>query len=129
VPRRVTQLTIQQAEVIWMGSWLDPANGLMQAFSADAVLTVDETQPQDPDAGAPVPTPQPFQITRPDIVMVMQDVFKFEERGEDENGKVLGDFGPTGMPPYYTNRLKNHGFKLPPQMFMKGRNNGSFSTR
>jgi pilus assembly protein CpaF len=61
--------------------------------------------------------------------VVMQDVFKFEERGEDENGKVLGDFGPTGMPPYYTNRLKNHGFKLPPQMFMKGRNNGSFSTR
>jgi Flp pilus assembly protein CpaB len=73
VPRRVTQLTIQQAEVIWMGSWLDPTNGLVQAFSADAVLTVDETQGQDPQAAAPVPTPQPVQFA-PDIVILSMTV-------------------------------------------------------
>jgi Flp pilus assembly protein CpaB len=71
VPRRVTQLTIQQAEVIWMGSWLDPTNGLVQAFSADAVLTVDEAQ--DPEAPAPVPTPQTVQLT-PDIVILSMTV-------------------------------------------------------
>jgi pilus assembly protein CpaF len=53
--------------------------------------------------------------------VVMQDIFKFEEGGQDESGTVIGEFGPTGMPPYYTNRLKNHGFKLPPKMFMKTR--------
>jgi Flp pilus assembly protein CpaB len=84
IPRRVTQLTIQQAEVIWMGSWLDPANGLTQVFPADAVLTVDETQAQDSEAPVPVPTPQSVQIT-PDIVilsMTVQDAlalkFSFE---------------------------------------------------
>lgn len=61
--------------------------------------------------------------------VVMQDVFKFEEQGEDSDGKVLGNVGPTGMPPYYINRLKNHGFKLPAQMFMKARSTGSFSPR
>jgi pilus assembly protein CpaF len=61
--------------------------------------------------------------------VVMQDVFKFEEQGEDSNGKVKGEFGPTGMPPYYVNRLKNHGFNLPSKMFMKGRSNGSSSSR
>jgi pilus assembly protein CpaF len=61
--------------------------------------------------------------------VVMQDVFKFEEQGQDENGKVMGEIGPTGMPPYYINRLKNHGFKLPSKMFMKAQNNGSFARR
>ena len=61
--------------------------------------------------------------------VVMQDVFKFIEEGEDENGKVIGETSPTGMPPYYTNRLKNHGFKLPSKMFMKSHNNGAFARR
>ncbi|MFZ0545009.1 MAG: CpaF family protein [Candidatus Promineifilaceae bacterium] len=61
--------------------------------------------------------------------VVMQDVFKFEERGEDENGKVLGEFGPTGMPPFYTKRLKNYGFNLPSKMFMKARGSGSLPSR
>jgi Flp pilus assembly protein CpaB len=73
IPRRVTQLTIQQAEVLWMGSWLDPVNGLEQVFPADAVLTVDETQPQDPDAPPPQPTPRPPQII-PDIVLLSMTV-------------------------------------------------------
>jgi hypothetical protein len=72
IPRRVTQLTIQQAEVIWMGSWLDPANGLQQVFPADAVLTVDEAQVQDPAAAAQ-PTPQLVRIA-PDIVILSMTV-------------------------------------------------------
>ena len=73
IPRRVTQLTIQQAEVLWMGSWLDPANGLEQVFPADAVLTVDQTQGQDPDAPAQQPTPRPIVIV-PDIVLLSMTV-------------------------------------------------------
>lgn len=78
IPRRVTQLTIQQAEVLWMGSWLDPENSLMQAFGADAVLTVDENQPPaqagDGEEGAPPePTAQLFE-TMPDIVILSMTV-------------------------------------------------------
>lgn len=53
--------------------------------------------------------------------VVMQDVFRFEESGEDGQGKVQGEFAPTGLRPYYSDRLKNHGFSLPPKMFMRSR--------
>ena len=54
--------------------------------------------------------------------VVMQDIFKFEEQGEDSEGKVVGEFVTGGLRPHYSQRLKNHGFKLPPKMFMKPRN-------
>ncbi len=76
IPRRVTQLTVQQAEVLWVGSWLDPANNLNPAFPAEAVLTVEET-PVPSEVGeaavAPEPTQQPFQ-TSPDIVILSMTV-------------------------------------------------------
>lgn len=50
---------------------------------------------------------------------VMQDIFKFVETGE-KNGKVQGTFAPGGMRPDCEQRLKNHGFSLPPTMFMGG---------
>ncbi len=59
--------------------------------------------------------------------VVMQDVFKFEERGQ-ENGKVLGEFVSGGMRPHCEERLRNHGFNLPMAMFM-GSNGRSNSMR
>jgi len=50
--------------------------------------------------------------------IVMQDLFKFEDRGEVD-GKVTGSFEPGGLRSHYADRLQLHGFKLPPQMFMK----------
>ncbi|MCI0399083.1 MAG: Flp pilus assembly protein CpaB [Chloroflexi bacterium] len=37
LPQRVTQLTLQQLEVLWMGTWFDPGLDL-QEFNADAVV-------------------------------------------------------------------------------------------
>lgn len=51
--------------------------------------------------------------------VVMQDLFRFDEEGEDEEGKVKGAFTTTGLRPYYSQRLDNHGFSLPAKMFMK----------
>ena len=48
---------------------------------------------------------------------VMQDIFRFTETGE-KDGKVMGQFAPGGMRPSCEQRLKNHGFNLPPTMFM-----------
>jgi pilus assembly protein CpaF len=53
--------------------------------------------------------------------VVMQDIFRFEEQGEDSEGELLGEYTTTGLRPYYNQRLQNHGFKLPAKMFMKPR--------
>jgi len=50
-------------------------------------------------------------------IVVMQDIFRFEEQGE-EDGKVIGRLKPVGIRPNFTNRLAVHGFELPPAMFM-----------
>jgi pilus assembly protein CpaF len=50
--------------------------------------------------------------------VVMQDIFRFDEEGESEDGKVLGNFVPGGMRPNCEQRLRNHGFSLPTTMFM-----------
>ena len=58
--------------------------------------------------------------------VVMQDLFRFEERGEDD-GKVIGEYVPGGMRPACEDRLKIHGFNFPPAVFMpssSGRSGG-----
>jgi pilus assembly protein CpaF len=51
--------------------------------------------------------------------VVLQDIFIFEDQGEDEAGKVMGTLSPTGIRPKFSDRLTKHGFSLPPTMFMK----------
>ncbi|MFL7794106.1 MAG: CpaF family protein [Anaerolineae bacterium] len=51
--------------------------------------------------------------------VVLQDIFTFDEQGEDENGKVIGQLTPTGIRPKFTERLSKHGFNLLPTVFMK----------
>lgn len=41
IPRRVTQLTLQQMEVLWVGSWLNPNSGMTQEYKADAFTTAE----------------------------------------------------------------------------------------
>jgi pilus assembly protein CpaF len=50
-------------------------------------------------------------------VVVLQDVFRFVERGQDTSGKVYGDLLPTGIRPKFTPRLEVAGFYLPPDIF------------
>ncbi|MCA9923612.1 MAG: CpaF family protein [Anaerolineales bacterium] len=63
-------------------------------------------------------------------MVVIQDIFKFTEEGENEEGKVLGNFESGGMRPNCEQRLKNHGFTLPTSMFLStsGRG-GAISSR
>jgi Flp pilus assembly protein CpaB len=50
IPRRVTQLTLQQARVLWVGNWRDPAANLQQVFGAEAMVAQPgEDQPVPPD--------------------------------------------------------------------------------
>ncbi|MFQ5613499.1 MAG: CpaF family protein [Anaerolineae bacterium] len=50
--------------------------------------------------------------------VVLQDIFKFVDKGQD-NGRVQGEFQAGGLRPTFTPRLKAHGFDLPGTLFMK----------
>ena len=46
-----------------------------------------------------------------------QELFKFHRRGISQDGKVIGEFQPSGVMPMFIDRLKVAGIKLPPGMF------------
>ncbi len=50
-------------------------------------------------------------------VITMQDVFIYERKGVDQNGRVLGRFRPTGVRPRFAERLKVYGMQLPRSFF------------
>jgi pilus assembly protein CpaF len=49
--------------------------------------------------------------------IVMQDIFKFEKKGIGADGRVLGEFQPTGVRPWFMEKLKLSGFEVPPHIF------------
>jgi pilus assembly protein CpaF len=52
-----------------------------------------------------------------DESITMQDIFVFDRRGIDENGKVRGAFRATGVRPQFAERLANAGARLRPALF------------
>jgi pilus assembly protein CpaF len=51
--------------------------------------------------------------------IVMQDLYKFYDEGDNPDGSVNGYHGPTGMRPDCDDVLRRNGFNLPASMFMK----------
>jgi len=49
--------------------------------------------------------------------IAMQDIFVFERRAIDENGKVRGTFRATGIRPQFADRLATSGARLRPAIF------------
>jgi pilus assembly protein CpaF len=49
--------------------------------------------------------------------IVMQDIFKYEKKGIGKDGMVLGEFNPTGVRPWFMEKLKVSGFDFPPHLF------------
>lgn len=50
-------------------------------------------------------------------VIILQDIFKFVQRGLDSKGKVIGDFEFTGIVPRFLKQLRNHGIELSQNIF------------
>lgn len=46
-----------------------------------------------------------------------QDIFRFEQTGFDNNGKILGRFVPTGLQPSFLEKFEISGIKLPDGFF------------
>jgi pilus assembly protein CpaF len=49
----------------------------------------------------------------------MQDLFVFERRGVDENGRIIGSAVPTGIRPHYHHVFTAAGIDLPIEMFLR----------
>ncbi len=49
--------------------------------------------------------------------VVMQDIYKFDKEGMDENGRAYGSFMSTGVRPTFMGRLEASGVRLPSSAF------------
>ena len=52
-------------------------------------------------------------------VIVLQDLFTFQQKGVGEGGKVLGSMQATGMVPKFMERFNAAGVHLPPEIFKR----------
>jgi pilus assembly protein CpaF len=50
-------------------------------------------------------------------VVVLSDIFVFEQQGLDEKGKVIGSLKPTGIRPRFVDRFEELNIYLPPNIF------------
>jgi pilus assembly protein CpaF len=49
--------------------------------------------------------------------IVMHDVFVYEQKGVDKDGRVIGAYRATGVRPLFADRFRIYGFELPPGIF------------
>jgi len=49
--------------------------------------------------------------------VVLTDIFKFDQTGVIVEGKIAGEFKPSGIRPLFSSRLEAAGLKLTPEMF------------
>lgn len=49
-------------------------------------------------------------------VIILQDIFRFDQRGIDSKGKVKGEFVSTGIMPKFVQKLKERGITIPPDL-------------
>ncbi|MFQ5398245.1 MAG: RcpC/CpaB family pilus assembly protein [Anaerolineae bacterium] len=88
IPKRVTQLTIQQAEVLWVGTWRDPQELAQNAAAEAAAAAAEGAAAETAQSVAPPPFPARFEL-KPDVVilsMTSQDALALKwalERGID----------------------------------------------
>jgi pilus assembly protein CpaF len=54
-------------------------------------------------------------------VIAMHEIFRFEQRGVDANGRVQGAFSATGVRPRFADRLRMFGVAVPDSVFAPDR--------
>jgi pilus assembly protein CpaF len=50
-------------------------------------------------------------------VVTMQDIYTFQARGLDDQGRVLGSVRPTGLRPKFAERFEQYGIHMPANLF------------
>jgi pilus assembly protein CpaF len=62
-------------------------------------------------------------------IVVLTDIFKFNQTGVTQDGKIQGELKPTGIRPLFTPRLEAAGYKLGAEIFMAGKPSDSSTRR
>lgn len=52
-------------------------------------------------------------------IIILQDIYRFEQMGLDNKGKVKGEFLPTGIMPKFVQKLKEKGINIPNDLLSK----------
>ena len=50
-------------------------------------------------------------------IVQMQELFSFKRHAMDENGKIIGNFEPSGVRSYYSERFEQWGYDLPASIY------------
>ncbi len=53
-------------------------------------------------------------------VIILQDIFRYEQENDNKNGKIGGRFVFTGIKPKFLRKLEDNKVKIPSHIFMKG---------
>ncbi len=54
-------------------------------------------------------------------IITLQDIFEYQQKGVDEDGKIIGEMVPTGVRPKFYERLESSGIYIPPHVFIRER--------
>lgn len=54
-------------------------------------------------------------------VVVLQDIFSFQQEGIDEDGKIIGELKATGIRPRFFDKFKQYGLNIPTSIFSSER--------
>ena len=50
-------------------------------------------------------------------IIVLQDIFRFEQKGVDDRGRIIGEHQATGIIPKFLSQIEAEGIKLGPDVF------------
>lgn len=51
-------------------------------------------------------------------VIVLQDIFRYEQKGVDDRGRIIGEHRATGIIPKFLSQIEAEGIKLPDDIFL-----------
>jgi len=118
---------LSRLETMVLMSGMDlPLKVVRQQISSAVDLIVQQTRLKD---GSRKVTAITEVVGMEGETVVMTDIFKFEQTGVGEKGKIIGELKPSGIRPIFTPRLEAAGFKLGAEVFMPSGSSGSSHRR
>ncbi len=109
---------ISRLETLVLMAGMDlPLKVVRQQISAAVDLIVQQTRLKD---GARKVTAITEVVGMEGDMVVLTDIFKFEQTGIGPDNQILGELKPSGIRPLFTPRLEAAGFKLGGEIFMPG---------
>ncbi|WP_367079313.1 CpaF family protein [Luteitalea sp.] len=107
---------LSRLETLSLMAGLDlPARAIRDQISSAVQLVVQQSRLQDGSRRITYVT----EICGQDgAQFITRDVFRFEQTGLSPDGKVLGQFRPTGHVPAFVKNLPNFGIQVPEEIFL-----------